>query len=176
MDKSTEKLIKKIAPGALVALQETCDALIARADELRSELRERYPDYESLLAAAAGHISASRDRDLMIRSVINFPDLSLEDKLTFIEALHPDTATVLKNTLKTKTAANGSSGGKKRSAKYQALRSEIITAYLADPQAQAAKQTEHAKNIFIKHNPELADRLGHRTIRDAISDYRKNIL
>lgn len=176
MDKATEKLIKKIAPGALAAIKATNVALIARADELRSVLRERYPDYESLLAAAAGHISAIRDRELLIRSTINFPDLSLEDKLSFIEALHPDAATNLKNTLKTKTAANGSSGGKKRSAKYQALRSEIITAYLADPQAQAAKQIEHAKNIIIKHNPELADRMGHRTIRDAISDYRKNIL
>lgn len=176
MDKSTEKLIKKIAPDTLPIIKETRAAIDARAIEYRDRLRERYPDYESLLAAAATYISLSRDLELMIRATINSPDLSIEDKLAFINAIHPDKATDLKNTLKTKAAANGSSGGKKRSAKHQALRSEIINAYLIDPKAQAAKQIEHAKNILIKHNPELADRMGHRTIRDAISDYRKNIL
>ncbi len=171
MDKATEKLIKKIAPGALAAIQATNVTLIARADELRSELRERYPDYESLLAAAAGHISAIRDRELLIRSTINFPDLSLEDKLSFIEALHPDAATVLKNTIKTKTAANGSSGGKKRSAKYQELRAEIITAYLASPEAQAQKTIKGAVRILTRNNPQFEP--SERMVHDLISAERK---
>lgn len=174
MDKSTEKLIKKIAPGALAAFQETSSALIARADELRSELRERYPDYESLLAAAAGHISASRDRELMIRSTINFPGLSLEDKLTFIEALHPDSAAVLKNTLKTKTAAAGAKGGQKRSARYQAIESEVIAAYLEDDAAQAAKTIDSATYKLRINRPDLCEKVGDRTMRNLISKLRKN--
>lgn len=153
-------------------MAETLSAL----EVAKKLISEKCPDYDSVLRAAAVFLVASVGKEKLVATTIEQSTLPINDRLDFIEALHPDAATVLKNTLKTKTAANGSSGGKKRSAKYQALRSEIITAYLADPQAQAAKQIEHAKNILIKHNPELADRMGHRTIRDAISDYRKNIL
>ena len=157
-----------------VDLKECLNETLAYLEAAKTHLRAHYPDYESLLNVAAAIIVSATGKEKLVQTIIERSNLPINERLDFIEALHPDSAAVLKNTLKTKTADAGAKGGQKRSARYQVIETEVIAAYLADDAAQAAKTIDSATHKLMTNRPDLCEKVNFRKVRDLISKLRKN--
>ena len=137
------------------------------------------PTYEVLLDLAAKmqiDLIELEHKWSMLLWMLQQDYLPIEDIKAFLEKgnLGTEPLKVLELNARRIAQSKGAKGGTTRRIKYQASDEAIVKAFLADPEAMAAKTHDHATHVFLKNHPEFNER-GFQGIKKLITAERKKL-